>query len=508
MRLATAGQMRNMDRQAIAVCGIPSLELMERAAQGIVDNLLPDLGDGAAVVFAGSGNNGGDGFAVAWILQKQGREVRVFFTGEQSRMTADCREMQGRYAALGGRTEPFDPESADQIRYAERCAVVVDAIFGVGLSRPVTGCPAAAIACINRCSGLVVAADMPSGVHSDTGAVLGAAVVADKTITFTCAKIGQLIGDGARHCGEVTVVPIGIPREAVDGEEPFAEAVTGSAVQAYLPVRPEDGHKGTFGKVCIAAGSIPYAGAPVLAARAASHSGCGLVFLCVPQSIWVPTAARCLEEMVLPLPDVEGMVSEFALQSLQEKIQACDSVLLGPGLGRGGSVDRVIHTVLETCRAPLVLDADGINALSGHIDWLEARRGLVTVLTPHDGEFSRLMGHFPGADRVGEARTAAARLGCVILLKGHPTIVATPDGRCYVNTTGGSGLAKGGSGDVLAGLLVSLLAQGMEAGAAAAAAAWIHGRAGDLLEGERTARAMVPGQLVETFSEVFRELDT
>lgn len=507
MMLASGEQMKNIDKRAIGSYGIPSLTLMERAAEAIAAQVQSDLKESDTVaVFAGNGNNGGDGFAAAWLLLQRGYQIRVFFTGDPQRMTPDCREMQARYAALGGCTEPFQPETEEQEDYVQNCAVVIDAIFGVGLSRPISGIAAQAVACINRSNGLVFSADMPSGIHSDTGAALGDAVLADKTMTFTCKKIGQILGAGPRHCGELIVAPIGIPAAALEAESLFAIEVDDSLVSSMLPDRPADGHKGTFGKVCIIAGSLPYAGAPVLSARSASHSGCGLVFLCVPQSIWEPTASRCLEEMVIPFPDAEGMLSESALQQLQEKANGCTAVLLGPGLGRSAGVEQIVQNMIKSCQCPLVLDADGINALSGHIDWLGARNGLVTVLTPHDGEFFRLTGHHPSADRVVEARKVAAQLGCFLLLKGHPTVVATPDGRCYVNTTGGSGLAKGGSGDVLAGLLVSLIAQGMEAGEAAAAAAWIHGRAGDLLEIEQTARAMVPGQLIEKFPAVFCNL--
>ena len=504
MLLSSAAQMKELDRAAIEERGIPSLTLMERAAQGIVQEAVREFDrPGQAAVFAGSGNNGGDGVAAACLLRQAGWTVRVFLTGSRERMSRDCREMAQWLARMGGELEDFDPADGDQRAFALQADLLLDAIFGVGLSRPVEGRAAQAVALLNGAKGLTVSADLPSGLDADTGAVLGCAVRADKTITFTLKKPGHLLGEAL--CGAVTVWDIGIPRDLLAGWEGPAQGIDLAMVRSLLPRRPADGHKGTFGKAYLLCGSAAYTGAPVLASRAAVRGGCGLVTVGVPAAAWGAVAARCLEEMPQALPDKDGMVSKNALPILQDKLFAADAVLVGPGLGRGRETEKVIRKLVETCPGPLVLDADGINALEGHIDSLDARRGRVTVVTPHDGEFARL-GGCAGERSLDTARTFAAHHGCVLVWKGHRTIVAAPDGRCYVNTTGNSGMAKGGSGDVLAGLLTSLLAQGMEAGEAAACAVWLHGTAGDLAAAERTAYAMTAGDLIGYLPAAFRRV--
>ena len=496
--------MKELDRIAIEERGIPSLTLMERAAQGIVHEAVRDFAQpGQAAVFAGSGNNGGDGVAAACLLRQAGWTVRAFLTGSRERMSRDCREMAEWLSRMGGALEDFDPADGDQRAFVLGADLLIDAIFGVGLSRPVEGRAAQAAALINEAEGLVVSADVPSGLDADSGAVLGCAVRADKTVTFTMKKPGHLLGEA--YCGAVTVWDIGIPRDLLENWEGPAVGVDLALVRKLLPKRPPDGHKGTFGKAYLLCGSAAYTGAPVLAARAAVRGGCGLVTVGVPAAAWGPVAARCLEEMPQALPDKDGMVSKDALHILQEKLFTADAALIGPGLGRGRETEKVIRRLVETCPGPLVLDADGINALEGHIDTLDARRGRVTVVTPHDGEFARL-GDWEGEKSLDTARAFAAHHGCVLVWKGHRTMVAAPDGRCYVNTTGNSGMAKGGSGDVLAGLLTSLLAQGMEAGAAAACAVWLHGTAGDLAAAERTEYAMTAGDLLQFLPAAFRRV--
>ncbi|MCD7820847.1 MAG: NAD(P)H-hydrate dehydratase [Clostridiales bacterium] len=279
-----------------------------------------------------------------------------------------------------------------------------------------------------------------------------------------------------------------------------------AVVKDWLPARPEEGHKGTFGKVDIVAGSEGYTGAPVLAARAAVRGGTGLVFLQVPRSVYPIIAVKCDEAMPSPLPDQGGKVSGDALAPILERAESCDAVLIGPGLGRSEDSDRLVREAAERLEKPLVLDADGLNAVSGHITILRGRKS-PTVLTPHDGEFARLTGHWPGENRQAEALALAEQTGAVVVLKGHRTVIAEPGGSLCVNTTGNAGMAKGGSGDVLAGLTVSLLAQGMDAFHAAAAAVWVHGRAGDLCRDELGQRAMTPGDLIARFGAVLKPLE-
>lgn len=272
-----------------------------------------------------------------------------------------------------------------------------------------------------------------------------------------------------------------------------------------LPPRKADGHKGDFGKVLVAGGSVGYTGAPYLTALAAARSGCGLTYLGVPESIWAVEAAKCVCAMPFPLADRRGGLSREALPELLERLEGCGVLALGPGLGRREETALLVRDVLSRTEKPVVLDADGINALEGHIDILDSRRGRVTILTPHGGEFARLAGR-PAGDPAEAARAFAREHGCVLVLKGHRTVTAGPEGNVLVNTTGNSGLAKGGSGDVLTGLIASLLAQGAGPLTAAAAGVWIHGRAGDIAAEALTEYCATPEDVIAAFPRVFAEL--
>lgn len=274
------------------------------------------------------------------------------------------------------------------------------------------------------------------------------------------------------------------------------ETVNARLARRLLPTRRADGHKGTFGRIYVVAGDVGYTGAPVYAAEAAARTGSGLVFVGVPQAVYPIVAARCATAMVQPLPEDREV--------LLERLKGCDAVVLGPGLGRSRAAEELVLFLLEKLECPVVLDADGINAAAAHIDVLRGRR-CPTVVTPHEGEFLRLGGDL-SLGREEAALTAARELGCVLVLKGPGTITAAPDGRARCNTTGNCGMAKGGSGDILSGMIASLIGQGAEPFDAAACAVWLHGRSGDLCQRQMTAYAMTPPDMVERLPEVFREL--
>jgi len=512
MKLATAAQMKELDRRAIEERGIPSIDLMERAAASIVKAALEALpmkpGKCRAAVLCGSGNNGGDGIAAARGLFLAGVAVRVFLVGSYEKLTPDAQEETRRLSECGVELEVFDGEALAQNSWIRSSHVIVDAIFGVGLSREIQPESrfAKAVALINGCRGTVIAADIASGVDADTGRVLGCAVEADKTITFTLGKVGHAVGGGALHAGEVIVWDIGIPQDLLQETVCMAQTMEKSFAEEALPKRKADGHKGDFGKLLVVGGAVGYTGAPYLTASAAVRTGCGLVFLGVPENIWAVEAAKCASAMPFPLADHHGMLSDKALQTIEEKLNDCDVLALGPGLGRSPKTTRLVLEVLQRTEKPVVLDADGINALEGHIDVLDARKGRVTILTPHDGEFVRIGGDLSGGDRVGAARKFAVEHGCVLVLKGHRTVVAAPGGNVLVNTTGNSGLAKGGSGDVLTGIIASLLAQGAGAVQAAGCGVWLHGRAGDLAAKALTEYAMTPEDVIAHLSGTIREI--
>lgn len=518
MKLATAAQMRDLDRQAIEDRKIPSIDLMERAAEGVakaVLELLPERpGKCRVAVFCGAGNNGGDGIAAARILHLKGVRVRAFLVGAFEKMTPDALEETRRLSECGVELELYEPENLNQSAWARGSHVLIDAIFGVGLSREIAAesLYAAAIGLINECPGPVVSADIASGVEADSGRVLGCAVKADKTITFTYKKVGQAVGEGELMSGDVVVWEIGIPADLQKSMICSVQTVEREYAVAALPGRKIDGHKGDFGKLLIVGGAVGYTGAPYLTASAAVRSGCGLVFLGVPESIWSVEANKCVSAMPFPLPEKtdlltkhSALVVDKAIQKLEEKLAACDVLALGPGMGREAQTEQLILELLRRTEKPVILDADGINALEGHIDVLDQRKSRVTILTPHDGEFLRIGGDL-SAGRAEAARSFAKVHRCILVLKGHRTIIATPEGNVLVNTTGNSGLARGGSGDVLTGMIASLLAQGATAVQAAALGVWMHGRAGDLAAEELTEYAMTPEDVIAKLPRVFQEL--
>ena len=506
MRIATAEQMREMDRTAIEERGIPSTDLMERAAAALAEEVMSLAGDcaGRVVCFCGPGNNGGDGVACARLLLEAGFEVRCILVGSHEKMTKDTRAMEAKLVAAGGRVEPFQPDDRSFAAWCLECGAMVDAIFGTGLGRPVEGDALIAVQMMNTCDIPVVSADIPSGVETDTGRVLGMAVKASATVTFTLPKAGHFVGKGGLCTGRLTVADIGIPADLVHALDCPVRTV--EAADVKLPRRPLDAHKGDFGRCAILGGSVGYTGAPVLAAQAAVRSGAGLVSVGVPTPIWAVAAAKLDEAMPYPLPaGKEGQLSLEAGEVVHHKLTGCGVCLIGPGLGRGNGVAAVVRHLLGEIHIPVVLDADGINALEGHIDVLDARQGLHTILTPHDGEFARLGGDLSDGDRLGAARRFAMEHSCCLVLKGHRTITAFPDGTAYINTSGNPGMAKGGSGDVLAGVILALLGQGLTARQAVPMAVWIHGAAGDLCAREIGEYGMTPTDMVAALPRVFKQ---
>ena len=520
MNLYTAAQVREADRRAIEERGIPSAQLMENAALAVVREVraLPIPGPGldgpigwvtadghvptheeqaefwamrrrSAIVWCGPGNNGGDGVAAARLLLEMGWQVKCVLVGDRSKMTPDCREMERRLNQAGGMLEDFDPAHKEQYMPFD---VAIDALFGVGLRRDLEADAALAARMTRRGTGWVVSVDVPSGIHADTGDVMGEAVRADVTVTFSRGKPGLYVGKGAVHSGRVVVAGIGIPDEFYPGR---SQNVLVGREDLYLPPKALDAHKGDFGRLFILAGSRGYAGAAALCARAAARSGAGLVTLAVPEDVYRILAAKCCDEvMVQPLPGDDGAVPDMA--------RGCAAAVIGPGLGRGERAERLALALMRALPCPIILDADGLNIISRHIDVLDEREGK-TILTPHDGEFARLSGcALPIRDRLGAARGFAGQHGCTLVLKGFRTVMSA-GGRCAVNPTGNPGMAKGGSGDALAGLMGALAAQGLRD--AVELAVWLHGRAGDLAAADKGEYGMTPSDLIEQIPYAMKE---
>jgi NAD(P)H-hydrate epimerase len=503
--LVGADRMRALDLHSIEKLGVPGEVLMESAGRAVVDALLARFSallhgaPGAEVlVVCGAGNNGGDGFVIARHLHGLGIPVRVALLADLGRLRGDAAANLERLRSVG-----VSIEGADWAAPAR--GVVVDALFGTGLARNVEGALADSIARINASASeavRIVAVDLPSGLASETGQILGAAVQADVTVTISLPKLGLVLEPGRSHAGEILVARIGIvdalPSDhGVEGTQ-GARLWSAEGAARWLPTRPRDGHKGRFGHVLVVAGSEGKTGAAALTALGAGRGGAGLITLACPRSLNDILEVKCTEAMTVALPETEGRAHTLAgLEEILALAAERDVAVIGPGLGQAPETVALVREVVGRIDRPLVLDADALNALANDVSPLRTRRS-ATILTPHPGEAARLLGRSAAEinrDRVAAARELAERAGAVVLLKGAATVVSDAEGRVYVNPTGGPVLAAGGSGDVLAGLVAALLGQGVAALEAAALSAWLHGAAADRLAARSGPAGMLATEL-------------
>ncbi len=501
MRFAGSESMREMDRITIEDLGVPGETLMLRAARGLAAEAMRMVSreDGPILILCGSGNNGGDGIGAAAALLEAGYTVACCMVGDKNKLSRDSRAMEELLQKAGGALSDYV-----NLEILEKpWSLVIDALFGTGLSRPISGKYAELIEAVNAKDIPVLACDIPSGISADTGEILGCAMAADTTVTFNLPKTGQLLPPGTEYTGRLVVHDIGISYDAVEQVPYDGEYVTDGMVKSWLPKRKRESHKGDYGKLLLLCGSTGFTGAAALAAKAALRTGAGLVYLGVPETIYPILAGKLNEPVVFPLPaSGNGRFSRSGLPDILDRLPDMDACLIGPGIGVGYDTEALVWEILEHASCPVVLDADGINVLAGHIDRLD-KASCPLVLTPHDGELRRLGGSME-LDRLTGARDMAERTGAVVVRKGYRTVTASPDGSCYVNSTGNAGMATGGSGDVLAGILTCLLGQGMEPVRAAAAAVWLHGAAGDLCAARLGQRSMLPSDMIEALSEILR----
>jgi NAD(P)H-hydrate epimerase len=503
--LATAHEMRALDRFTIDALGVPGELLMESAGQAIAAQALALLGDRAGEVwcYCGAGNNGGDGFVVARLLHLRGVTSRIALVGERAGFTPEA-------AANFARAERAGVGLVKPSASPPRGSVLVDAIFGTGLARKVEGPGARAIRRINasRAHCRVLAVDVPSGIEADCGQVLGIAAHADVTVCLGLPKLGLTQEPARSLAGEIVVARIGIV-DAAPEVAPRAECWTRAAAARALPKRPRAGHKGTFGHVLIAGASSGKAGAAALAARGAARGGAGLVTIACPRSQSAILQRASLEAMTAPLAESKhGTFAREAQAELVALARERSALVLGPGCGRDADTRAALRAFALAAPGPLVLDADGLVAFEGRIEELCARTA-PSVLTPHPGEAALLLALTPkqiNAARPLHARALAERTGAVVVLKGAGTVIAEPSGRIAVNATGGPVLGTGGTGDVLAGLIGALLAQKLAAFEAATLAAFVHGAAGDLVASRRGNRGALAGEIADAIPEVTRAL--
>jgi NAD(P)H-hydrate epimerase len=516
--LATSDQMREFDRIAIERYAIPGLLLMENAGRAFVDELenrVGDLASKSVVVVCGKGNNGGDGFVIARHLLNRGASVHVVLLCKRREVRGDAKtSLDVLYKMIAGHSDALRVAEVSSARGLGRLPtsdIVIDAIFGTGFSGRVKGLPHRAIEWVNKQRGYVAAVDIPSGVTVSTGIVENLAVKAHLTVTMGLAKIGQYVGSGREHSSDVAVADIGMPRVVLQPSRRQVYRVLGADVAGSLPKRPLTAHKYSVGKIFVLAGSRGLTGAPYMTSQAAMRSGAGGVVLGVPKSIYAPLIRKLTEVMLTPLEETaEGTVALASIDTINERIEWADVVVIGPGLSRNVETRKLVLRLVPTILRPLVIDADGLNCVAEDISVLR-RRKHKTILTPHVGELSRLIrrhGEEIELNRVPVAAEAADVLNSIVVLKGSPTVTGTPSGPTYLNSTGNPGMATAGSGDVLTGIIAGLLGQGMTAESAAYAGAFIHGLAGDISAQKVGERSLMALDILNRIPEAIKSLET
>jgi len=486
-----------MDQRTIRERGVPGLTLMERAAEAITQQAASMLQPGGrALVLCGGGNNGGDGLAAARLLHGKGYAVSVALLTDPTALQGDAAVNFQRLPVPVGRG--FEPAAWSE----PQPDLILDALLGTGLDRDVTGEIAAAIGWINGSGLPVLSVDIPSGIDGMTGAVRGCAVRARATVTFGCPKRGCLLYPGREYAGTLTTDDIGISRDILD--QASCRAWEAADVDARLPARTPDTHKGHYGHVAVVAGSEGMMGAGALASLAALRAGAGLSTWLHPRDA---AASPAWEVMTRPIAGRDGAFSEHSADAALRALEGKTVLAMGPGLGRAEGTAALVQRLAIETAMPLVLDADGIVAMAGQYEALR-RRGRL-CLTPHPGELSRFTG-VPIAqiadDMIGHAQRVAERTGAVVLLKGASSVIAAPDGRLAINTTGNAGLATGGSGDVLTGIIAGLAAQSAELFEAAVMGAWLHGRAGDIAAARLGTRSLTASDLIDSLPSAFMSL--
>jgi NAD(P)H-hydrate epimerase len=514
MRVLNTQQMREADRRTIDDIGIPAIVLMENAGRQAVaamEAAFDDLPTSHVGVLCGRGNNGGDGFVVARTLVQRGVETSVFLLGGVADVRGDARTNLEVLGRIGLTVVEITNAQEWELHFSEisRCDLLVDAILGTGFHGQLNGLLETVVADVNGLGVPVVAIDLPTGVSADTADVAGEAIEASMTVTLAAPKIPLILPPADSHSGDLVIADIGISLPLLDDVEgPYIELLTRERMREIVPARAADSHKGDFGRVLVIAGSLGRSGAAHLSAIGALRSGAGLVTIATPRSCLPIVAAMGAEYMTEPLEETaSGTVDYGALDRILEF--KADVIAVGPGLGQAPGTAAFVHGLVERAGVPLVLDADALNAFVGDPERLIGRDGVDMVITPHPGEMARLLNTSIEAvqhDRLRHATEFAARHRVHVVLKGHRTIIAGPDNRAFVNLTGNSGMATGGTGDLLTGMIAAWFAQLLDAEAACKLAVYLHGAAGDLAEADEGDVALVAGDLAARLGDAVMEL--
>jgi hydroxyethylthiazole kinase-like uncharacterized protein yjeF len=503
--------MREADRHTIEDLGLPGVVLMENAATGVVDALRDAFPEARRVlILCGPGNNGGDGLAAARHLINGGHDVSVLLFADPAALSRDA--AANHSLAMAFRVplqivENDDLSALDDEFENSPPDIVIDALLGTGLDRPLGGRFEEVVRRVAAAGLPVLAVDVPTGLNGSSSNVPGTALQADLTVTFAALKLCHALPPACLHCGDVAVVDIGIPSRALE-ENCHVRWPEAEDVGLLLPGRAADSHKGTYGHLLLVAGAPGRGGAVAMAARTAVVVGAGLVTMAVPEPVVPVVDASCLEAMTHPLrATASGEIS--GPDGIGPLLDRTTAIAVGPGMGTGGGSTATLEWLLESWRGPLLLDADAVNILAARPERL-AGRDLPPVVTPHPGELARFLGWTTervATDRLAAAREAALRSRSVVVAKGYRTLIVDPDGEAWINPTGGASLATGGSGDVLTGAIAGFLAQGLDPVRAAIVGCWLHGRAGEL-GGDRFPAAVPAAKLPGFLAQAWRELET
>jgi NAD(P)H-hydrate epimerase len=514
MRVLNTQQMREADRQTIDDVGIPSIVLMENAGRQAVaamEAAFDDMASSKVGVLCGRGNNGGDGFVVARTLAQRGIEAVVYLLGSVADVRGDARTNLEILGRVGLTVVEITNAQEWELHFSEvsECDLIVDALVGTGFHGSLTGLLETVVADVNGLGVPVVAIDLPTGVSADSHEVDGEAIEASMTVTLAAPKMPLILPPADAYGGDLVIADIGIPASVIDElDGPWLELLTRERMRELVPARAADSHKGDFGRVLVIAGSVGRTGAAHLAATGALRSGSGLVTIATPRSCVPVLAAMAPEYMTIPLEETEAGTIDFAAADRVLDFKA-DVIAIGPGLGQDPSTAAFVHAVFERSGVPLVVDADALNAFGGDPDRLVGRDGVDVIITPHPGEMARLLNlsiEEVQSDRLDYAREFAGAHKCHVVLKGHRTVVAGPEGRSFVNLTGNAGMATGGTGDLLTGMIAAWFAQLLDAEGACKLAVYLHGTAGDLAEADEGEVALLPTDIAARLGDAVLEL--
>ncbi|MBS3765630.1 NAD(P)H-hydrate dehydratase [Candidatus Bipolaricaulota bacterium] len=510
MKYATTSEkVKELDRRAIEDWGMASPVLMENAGRNAVEVLEEEFSSlpNRIMVIAGKGNNGGDGLVVARRLLDRGHRVEAFVLGDRNELSPETRRNADILERMTEKVRYCRPDYDGLLREIEsNPPLIVDSIFGIGIEGKLRGEYPNLISRINNSEGRKVAVDLPSGLPANSGNPPGKAVRADLTVTMGLYKLGTLLSGSEKYVGEQRLVPVGYPDKLVEELSGLWRVLDDELGSSLLPERTTSGHKGSFGRLLVVGGSRGMSGAPLLAARGGLRSGAGLVFLAGPESLKDVFGASLQEALTIPVPDRQGAMSPESMEDLLEALQGKDALAVGPGIGRRKGTARAIRSFIDRVSQPLVLDADGIVAFSEETGRLEGLKR--AVLTPHPGELAHLVNSEPekvDRNRFELVPELAQEWGVTLLLKGVPTAIASPNGDLALASCPNSGLAKGGSGDVLTGFIGSFLAQGLSPFSAARLGAWLHCRAGELGSKKWSEDSLQPGDMTDLAGSVISD---